>query len=206
MNSLDHFYHNDTHHIGAVRTINGTEASALLEDEGFFAEVSEWWTLYDKPQLNVQVWDGDHSLDELKLDYDRLPPDDWGIIVTGNLHVDLLHNNDDASPFLIVLGDLHLGQAVVCGATIHVRGALHVDRVFYGFSGEENLGTLYVEGPARVGLLLPDGYVVHLRGGMYGRLADNLGYVQDAWNTPIHIAPGPEGAAPGHVPPEAWPQ
>ena len=91
-------------------------------------------------------------------------PSPFLILVDGPLHIDgaLTCDNTDGATHLIVLGDAHLGSAVVGGQLLYVRGALQVDDLLWG---HYNHGGLRVHGAlaARVALFT-DEYHVEITG------------------------------------------
>jgi hypothetical protein len=125
-------------------------------------QLGQYASAYREPQQGVHVdyVDGDLRIDgDLALDWS----DGWagcaGLVVKGNLDVagNLVNENSNNGPFLLVGGNLHAKNVVAGGAFIAIQGDALIDELLLG---HYNDGNISIAGTTRAALILSDDHAM----------------------------------------------
>lgn len=124
--------------------------------------------LIHEGDLNIE---GNFDLDSVKDVFQNQGPVN-SIIVNGNFSTDgvIFQNEGDFGVGLLVTGTLRAKSVFKGGSEIHIKGAVVVSDLIYGFS---NHGVLTVEGDVSASVIVCDDHFFKLQGSVDGRAYDN---------------------------------
>lgn len=158
--------------------LDQSAADAFVKKHKLAPRLKPWST--GSMANGIFVASGNVALKKLRLDHlddsRAFIGEASGVIIDGNLTVDVLENGEqDFGPFLVVLGTLKVEYAAVAGAPIYVGKDLHIGHAFHGYY---NHGYLTVDGKTRGGVLLADDYNAVLKGPITSKVSSRWGYVK----------------------------